>query len=127
MTNPPKHHSRGYLESERLRAERRMEWGAVWFILLLFVIFGFFATRHDNEREEADNKVMQAKYDKWVAYRNKNCKLTEQLFGVKIGSGKFSRSTNANSYECKNGMKYTVEVARDTGKELSHDIPNVKE
>lgn len=70
---------------------------------------------------------MQAKYDKWINYRNKNCQLTEQIFGMKTGSGKFTQNINANSYQCKNGMKYTLDVNKDSGKQLSEDIPNIVE
>lgn len=126
MSNKPKHYSRGYIESERLRAQTRGECGAFFFILLAFLIVCVIANQYDSENFEEENKVMQAKYDKWVAYREKNCKLKEQLFGIRVGEGKFSHTANANSYECNNGMKYTIETAHDTGKILTHNVPDVK-
>jgi hypothetical protein len=92
------------------KAENRLFWlkCAGWALAVAAMVGGcsaMFAV--DNRLAEERDAVVQAKYAKWVAYRDANCKVVEKLYGLSMASGKFSSNDNAVVYDC-NGVKYMM-------------------
>lgn len=47
-------------------------------------------------------------WDKWVEFRDSNCHVTQRLYGISMSNGKFHYNDNMTSYECNNGVTYSV-------------------
>lgn len=117
-------------EAEKARNDKRKTKGkiALWVAVL---VGGWLLIDHiDDKQAAAYDAQVQAKYAKWVAFREANCKVSEKVYGLSMTSGKFSSNDNAVVYECKDGIKYMmsqkVEEAIKAGHGNVSFIPEVK-
>jgi hypothetical protein len=97
------------LERDHAEAVVFVSKSIAWFVgISLLVGFFWYMSDQDAKRAAEYDKLVQAKYAKWITYRDQNCESFEKLFGVVVRDGKFSSNDNATKYSCKNGMIYTI-------------------
>lgn len=83
--------------------------GAIVTILVLasmpsMIAYGLYDDSvRDKQREISTTKS----WNKWLTYRDKNCKIVEKMYGLSETSGKFHQNDNAVVYECE-GIKYVI-------------------
>ena len=117
--------------SAQRSAENRLFWlkCARWALGIAAMMGGCVAIKAHDDRVAAENDALaQAKYAKWVAYRDANCKTIEKVYGLSMTSGKFSSNDNTVVYDC-NGVKYMMSArAEENIKQRQGNvefIPNV--
>lgn len=99
-----------------------------WIVgIVLLGLFLTYMTHVDNVRQEEESALINAKWNKWVAYRDLNCKVTEKLYGMPMQSGKSSYVDNATVYVCKDSMKYVVSQSVEEKRNSLDSIPEVKQ
>ena len=120
------------IAQEHREAMRKFWLSCLMWVAIIGVVGYGLKVWIDNEMIAANerNKVVQAKYAKWLAYRNANCKLAERMYGLATQNGKFHGSDNATVWKCNNGMQYVISenaenaIKRNQGS-MGH-IPNVQ-
>lgn len=117
-------------KEEAVRLAKRKS--TIQWILWPTVVIGtcWFFINGSNEAAERRNQAVQAKYSKWLAFRDTNCKVAEKAHGISVQSGKFASKDNATVYACNDGVKYVIsesaeyDIRRGEG-QLGH-IPDIK-
>lgn len=102
-----------------------------WILFLAVLVGAWIWIDHIHDTQEAAyNAEVEAKYAKWTAFRDANCKVVEKVYGLSMTSGKFSSNDNAVVYECNNGIKYMMSQAAEqavkAGRGNASFIPEVK-
>lgn len=70
--------------------------------LLCFGLFMAYGLHDDNVQKEKRIAEVMPKWNAWLAYRDKNCKVSERIYGLSETSGKFHQNDNATVYDCGN-------------------------
>lgn len=95
-------------EREAIRVSRRNK-KLFWVFVIIGLVGWFIHTFQSSVAEhDAQQAVAMAKWNKWVKYRDANCKQVEQMKGLVVGQGKFATVDNATVWECNSGMRYLV-------------------
>lgn len=94
-------------------------------VAILLSIMVFIMVKQDNEINKQREIAIKKKWETWVTYRDKNCKLIEKLYGVNVPGTKMVSTDNANKYECKNGISYTIFESKDNGNGGLNSIPTI--
>lgn len=94
-------------EEEARLVKRRSTIQWLFWPTLIFSLCGF-AIYKSNEDRDRNNQAVQAKYSKWLAYRDTNCTVAEKAHGISVQSGKFATKDNATVYACTDGVKYII-------------------
>lgn len=95
-------------------------------IAALFVVPISIIVHKDNIEEEKRQAVLTVKLNTWNNYKKKSCKEVEKIFGMRMGSGKFSYIDDGTVYQCDNGMKYTLSDKAAKGEMGIDSIPNIR-
>ncbi len=95
-------------EREAIRTARRNK-KLFWVFIIVGGIGGLIhLVQESNKEKDAEQAITMAKWNKWVAYRDANCKQVEQMKGLVVGQGKFATVDNATVWECTSGMRYLI-------------------
>lgn len=95
-------------------------------VLFLLVVMISVVGYQSHQSTKAYEISVAKKWNSWVQYRDKNCKLTEKLIGISVPGNKMTYKENFNKYECENGLTYTIAESRENGKGDLADIPSIK-
>lgn len=111
------------------KAQQRKEFykslfkGTFW--VSVIVIPMSIIIHYDNIDAEKRQAAVNEKLTAWNIYKDKNCKVVEKLYGMQMGSGKFTYVDNGTVYQCDNGLKYTLSDRAAKGEGSIDSIPQV--
>ena len=98
-----------------------MFWKIMTPILATLLVMAAYSIDSDKKKTDNEKVIATQKWNEWVSYRDKNCHVSEKLYGLSMTSGKFHQDDNATVYECNDGVKYVVAQSIESAA-VSHSL-----